>query len=193
MTKSKKWCLFISSYLPLYVLLLISFLFNNKIPHEFREYFSTLPAGIVVLFLLILFSITVILKLIILKKGNERIPITENYSSTGDNVISYVMTYIIPMLSLLDNPNAENITINILLFIFIGVVYVSNDLVYLNPILAFLGYHIFESDKGTLNITRLTLGQLDALKKEGTKVMRYKVATQVFLIKRIKKRNEKKK
>ncbi|WP_270995647.1 hypothetical protein [Listeria seeligeri] len=185
LTKSKKWCMFISSYLPLYILLLISFLFNNKITLEFWKDFSALLVGVLVLFILILFSIAVILKLVILKKGNERIYITENYNSTGDNVISYVMTYIIPMLSLIDHPNLESITINLLLFIFIGVVYVSNDLVYLNPFLAFLGYHIFESDEGTLIITRLTLGQLDALRKEETKVMRYKVATQVFLLKRI--------
>ncbi|MBC1530465.1 hypothetical protein HB825_05870 [Listeria booriae] len=184
----KKWGLFVSSYLPLYVLLLISFIFDVDIKlKNFFENLSVESMYAIGLILLCLLSVVVLSRLIFFKKGNERISIPDSYKTTGDNVISYIMTYVVPMLSL-DFRSLDSILINLLLFICIGVIYVSNNLVYLNPVIALLGYHVYESSSGKIIITKLRIGQLEALKKESTKVMSYRMADDIYIYKKIREK-----
>lgn len=59
--------------------------------------------------------------------------------------ITFLTTYIIPLIAFNLNETRYLITLIILLFI-IGVIYVKTDLFFANPSLALLGYHIYEID-----------------------------------------------
>ncbi|EHY8318825.1 hypothetical protein K4599_000961, partial [Listeria monocytogenes] len=139
-----------------------------------------------VLFILSCLSIYNVLRLIVLKKGNEEISIVSQFSSMGDNIISYIMTYIVPMLSI--NPfNLWSLISNTFLFIIIGIIYISNNLIFLNPVIAVLGFKIFEDDKGAVVITKMSIGDLDAFKKSNTEVMKYEIDSNIYMLKEIKK------
>lgn len=63
----------------------------------------------------------------------------------GDGLVSYVMTYIVPLTSLGYSSSISEYTSNILLFLLIMMIYVRMDLVYLNPILILLFFNIFKA------------------------------------------------
>jgi len=70
----------------------------------------------------------------------ERIDNVE--SRTGD-AMAYIVTYIIPFLDVDTGSRADLIAL-VVLFIVLGVLYVNSNLIYFNPLLNFMGYHIFE-------------------------------------------------
>ncbi|MBV1028727.1 hypothetical protein CRD67_03735, partial [Listeria monocytogenes] len=95
-------------------------------------------------------------------------------------------TYIVPMLSI--NPfNLWSLISNTFLFIIIGIIYISNNLIFLNPVIAVLGFKIFEDDKGAVVITKMSIGDLDAFKKSNTEVMKYEIDSNIYMLKEIKK------
>ena len=63
----------------------------------------------------------------------------------GDGLVSYVMTYIVPLTSLSYSASISEYVSNILLFLLIMIIYVRMDLVYLNPILILLCFNIFKA------------------------------------------------
>lgn len=96
------------------------------------------------------------------------------------------MTYLTPMLSL-ELKNESTLVINLSLFILIGILYVKNNLVYLNPMLSLFGYYIYEWDyEGTrrIIITNLELSQLNLLSKENEYVHARKFKNNVWLYKK---------
>lgn len=181
--KFEKLILFISSYLPLYLLLIYK---------EWYKIIENVVKGPVILersknifllFLLFLITISVfgILRFLI-TKSNKKFSVEENLHSSGDNVISYIMSYLVPMLSI-DVNDHRSLVINLSLFIIIGILYVRNDLVYLNPVLSLLGYKFYTSDSGVIILTRFSLGQLDSFRANGNKVYGRKLARNLYLYK----------
>lgn len=63
----------------------------------------------------------------------------------GDGLVSYVMTYIVPLTSLSYSASISEYVSNILLFLLIMIIYVRMDLVYLNPILILFCFNIFKA------------------------------------------------
>lgn len=181
--KFEKLVLFISSYLPLYPLLIYK---------EWDKIVENVVKGTVILdrdkklfivLLLFLFAISIIgILRFLFTKSNKKLFIEENLHSSGDNVISYIMSYLVPMLSI-DVNDHRSLVINLSLFIVIGVLYVRNDLVYLNPVLSLLGYRFYTSDSGVIILTRFSLGKLDSLRANGNKVYGRKLAKNLYLYK----------
>ncbi|MBN7275521.1 hypothetical protein GNF18_10250 [Ligilactobacillus pobuzihii] len=66
------------------------------------------------------------------------------YEPLGENVVSYVMTYIVPLTTLTVQSKFSNFIGNIILFIIIMILYIRLDLTYLNPVLILCGYKIYK-------------------------------------------------
>ncbi|MCZ4350821.1 hypothetical protein O3Q32_13795 [Enterococcus lactis] len=88
------------------------------------------------------------------------------------------MTYIIPMISI-DFSQPITVITNFLLFVFIGIIYVKNDLIYLNPLIS-IRRNIFLSDDKIV-ISKFTQGELKRFKKENIKVVGKKLSSNVLI------------
>lgn len=143
-----KLIMFISSYFPLFVMIII--LWNKKICQGFREkntFWIVFSVVVVIMIFMSIFSV------IFLKKGNysKRIDIKQ-ISRPDDTVLSYVMTYVIPLVSGEGSSN-EVFIVNFLLFILIGYIYIRLNLIYLNPLWAIFGYTIYKMEDECIIIT----------------------------------------
>lgn len=149
--------MFITSYLPLYLILMILQL--NQYPLTISTQRIDIPATVlaVALALFIIISLWCTVDLIT-TKGNERY----KYSSinrTGDAVISYMMTYIVPLLSE-TFLSYDGFIINVSLFILVAIMYVKLDLVYFNPTWIIFGYNVYVANNGDFIISNIPYGKL---------------------------------
>ncbi|MBM6833877.1 hypothetical protein [Megamonas hypermegale] len=136
--------MFISSYFPLYIFLLI---LQYKVYKDIDFVFTFENIYMVVFVISMIFFILLsFLSMYLLKKssGSEKITI-KKINRTDDNIISYIFTYILPIISfsLDDFPSA---LVNFLIFILVGFIYIKMDLMYLNPLWTLQGYISYEME-----------------------------------------------
>ncbi|MDU1112043.1 hypothetical protein [Clostridium perfringens] len=179
--------MFISSYFPLYAILLI--LYNDKFNSlckikdilKFKD--VTISIFIISLIVLCLISIMTCIDLLT-TKWSENHTIT-SIESTGDTIISYLMTYIVPILSI-DPKDNKTLTVNILLYLLIGFMYIKLKVVYLNPLWLFCGYYIYKADNNSVIISNFSYGELRGL--IGERLKSSLICDKIYLIR--KKDNE---
>lgn len=63
--------------------------------------------------------------------------------SRGDQVMSYIVTYIVPFLSVAFSNWQQGVSLAIF-FIILGFLYVSSDMIHINPTLNFFRYRLYE-------------------------------------------------
>lgn len=144
--------MFITSYFPLYIILLVLQVKEYPIVFKVNEVYipSTIFAVILIGFVLISIATTFN---VFTTRSNE----TYKYLSidrTGDAIISYMMTYIIPLLSE-SFLTYNGFVINMSLFALIGIMYVKLDLVYFNPMWVILGYAVYSTEAGNLIVSNI--------------------------------------
>jgi hypothetical protein len=123
-----KVCLFLSSYIPLWAILI---LFHwNDWGRWLAVPFVALVGGFVGLGVLAHWVRT---------GPNEEVTVSYVERQDGDSV-AYIVTYILPFLTLVISSPLEAVGI-LVLFVTIMTVYVSSDMLYVNPILAAGGWH----------------------------------------------------
>lgn len=145
---SIKIMMFISSYFPLYIMLLI--LYNKEIHNAFytkNKYYIIFFISIIILIFLSLFSVY-----LLKKTSGTRYKRFTTIERTDDMILSYMMTYLFPLLVSSDSSNEVKI-VNILVFILIGYIYIKMDLIYLNPLWAFLNFRIYRCDNDIMLIS----------------------------------------
>lgn len=150
-----KLIMFISSYFPLYIMLVI--LYAKKIITEFYKKNTIWIIFSIVLLILVIISLTSVI-LLKVGTGNKK-KIINDLERPDDTVLSYIMTYIIPLIANEDS-SAEVYIVNVLLFILIGYIYLRLNLIYLNPLWAMFGHIVYrDSDKDIIitNISRESL------------------------------------
>lgn len=196
---TEKWKLYISSYLPLYFLILVKEykqvlnalknitnltvqIFNNMKNlniQEFNKLKNLILSDIAVFTVLaiLIYSIYLLGK-VFFSKPTRTFSIKGDFEPVSDSIMSYVMTYIIPLISV-DFSEPVTLVTNILLFWFIGVIYVKNDLIYLNPIIS-ISHNIYINGKNIV-ISKYSLGELRRFKKEGTKVKGKKLSSNIVI------------
>jgi hypothetical protein len=157
--------MFVSSYLPLYLILLT--IYSDKInSFDKIKLIIRFEDKIVSLFIIGVFILVIIsfITLIDLKstKGNENHKF-ESFNKTEDTIISYMMTYIVPILST-DFLSTKTMTINLILYFLIGLMYIKLNLIYLNPLWLLFGYSVYKSDNEVVIITNISYGKLKTLK-----------------------------
>ncbi|MCM2675590.1 hypothetical protein [Alkalicoccobacillus plakortidis] len=161
MTKTYRAGLYISSFFPLYLLLILD---NFQIFISWSSFkdilkFNNLAeslfwSSIFFLIVISIFSVLIIIK----RKPNIKEKFSE-ITGTEDNLLSYVVTYLVPLLSIdINSPNS--LLVNAGLFFLLGFIYVKNNLVYLNPLFLFFGYNIYKCETGRTIISNLSLYEL---------------------------------
>ncbi|AQN32283.1 MULTISPECIES: hypothetical protein [Mammaliicoccus] len=180
-----KISLFISSFAPLYVMLII-----QEIDSAFKyNSLSKLPLSIYIYWfiLITLIIISVISIYIIFKdKGNKTIEIDTNLEKQGDNIISYIMTYLVPLLSI-DPNDYVNLLQNAFLFTIIGTIYIQQNLLFLNPIFSLLNYKFYKDSNNEILLSKYSIEELKSLKCEGKKVFARKIDEKFWIIKNVRK------
>lgn len=146
-----KLMMFISSYFPLYLMLII--LYSRKIISGFAEKNRVWIMFFIVLLIFIFISFG---SIILLKSGTgKRKKNVNTLERHDDTVISYIMTYIIPLIANEDS-SVEVYVVNILLFILIGYIYLRLNLIYLNPLWAMFGHIVYRDEDKDIIITNLS-------------------------------------
>jgi hypothetical protein len=79
--------------------------------------------------------------------------VTSVKSRDGD-VMSYIVTYLLPFLAIKLNDMMDVSSLGLLLTV-VGVLYVNSNLIHTNPILSIMGYHLFEIEDGDKKTTTL--------------------------------------
>lgn len=149
--------MFITSYFPLYIMLLV--LQVNQYPLVFDLNDIFIPATVFAVVLLIFVIISIMSTVDLFRtKGNEQYKY-ESIDRSGDAVISYMMTYIVPLLSE-TFLTYRGFVINATLFVLIGVMYIKLDLIYFNPMWIILGYTVYLTNSGDWIISNIPYGIL---------------------------------
>jgi hypothetical protein cdifA_08257 len=152
--------MFISSYFPLYIIIII--LYFSKLFKGLMEKNIILLIFTILLVILILVSVV---SIILLKQGQgTREKVISNLENPDDTVLSYIMTYIIPLVTNGDNSN-EVYIVNVILFVLIGYIYLRLNLIYLNPLWAIFGYLIYRDSNREIIITNISREELRHMEK----------------------------
>ena len=180
-----KWKLFITSYLPLYLWLLLSNI--NYTKFDYREYLEpTFANGLrLILVILILLSIWEIRQLFIGSGSEQRpLPMTMEVSPESDSLMNYVVTYFTPLISF-DMTDKKSVIMNVFLFLLIGLMYVGSSATYLNPVLGIFGFKIF-GVSGFPNahhiISRLSFDEIETVKRREDAVIMYRLGDGIYVI-----------
>ena len=175
-----KCLLFISSYFPLYVFLLVLNIDN----YNSYEKIQRIPTIIflVAMSICIVLSIISVVLILISKNGTKKMLI-EDIERPDDTIISYIMTYIIPILTV-NNMSKYEIIVNILLFILIGYLYIRLNLLYLNPLWSMFGYIPYRVNNDTILITNYKISELKIKLKNNQSIKGFYMANDIFIAKK---------
>lgn len=136
--------MFISSYFPLYIFLLIlQFKVYKNIDFSltFKDIYMIIFFSSMIIFIGISF---ISMYLLYKSTGNKKFKI-KDVKRSNDSVISYIFTYILPILSFSLDDFAISL-VNFLIFVLVGFLYIKLDLMYLNPLWTLQGYTSYEMD-----------------------------------------------
>lgn len=145
--------LFIISFQPLFLILAIKFIFEKieNVKGKSISFDSVWKSFCFLLsnnwyMVLLYFSIMPLVVFIcICLLAKKRKPLrVKKYDKLGENLVSYVMTYIVPLTTLSVCSKFSDFLGNIILFLIIMILYIRLDLTYLNPVLILLGFNIFK-------------------------------------------------
>lgn len=179
----KKWivkiCMFISSYFPLYIMLLIleynSFNTKDKLLNGNILFFvmcMSICIGISLISTVFVFS----------ENGSKSIKVND-LERPDDTIISYMMTYIIPLLTN-EYHDRQVLVVNIILFLLIGYLYIRLNLMYLNPLWSICGYLPYRVNGDIMMITDLKYSELKCFKRTERKLIGMYIANDICVVKR---------
>ena len=175
-----KCILFVSSYFPLYIFLLILNIDNYNSKEELGT-FSTI-IFLVAMLVAIILSIRSLLFIKFSNYGTKKIKI-EDIERPDDTIISYIMTYIIPILTV-NNMDKYEIIVNIFLFILIGYLYIRLNLLYLNPLWSSFGYISYRINNDTVLITNYDITDLKNISKNNLDIKGFFISNDIFIAKK---------
>ena len=160
---SFKWGIFLSSYVPLYLILSYKHLsVQTKIPVVVPVLGGIeLPLLTIFWILLSLASLVMLRFVFTTRKSKEPDPReVKNARTHNDAITKYILVYIFPFV-VLDYTSLANWIAFITFFIVIGIIQVRSNQLYVNPILGLLGYDLYEVDTENEKFTLLTNRRLE--------------------------------
>lgn len=137
--------LFLSSYAPLFGVFAVK---QYSHSHTASYVFAGLGVVSLLIFFIFMKSVATI--------ASTEVTISEHDAKDGDSM-SYIVTYLVPFLDIKFDEFA-NVVGLLIIFLVLAVLYVNSNLIYTNPVLNIVGYHIFEirttEDRPIVLITR---------------------------------------
>lgn len=191
LNKSAKLLLFLSSYIPLFIIILVQFLqklintylisesecsikFNNDFYNLIFNRYSLIIFVIVCLCIISIFLLRHLIKQIN-KTNPNTFPINVIKEENNLNVLNYFTMYIFPFITL-DLTSISGFLSFIILFSLLGYVYIKNELLYVNPVLnIYFKYNIYSIQEGLL----LSKKGKDELLNSNINI--YKISEHIFL------------
>lgn len=157
-----KWIIFISSYVPIFIMIFLNNLSHFTISGLKKTWEINIVFWWILIFISILSVIILFCWLHLLKKeaksDKAAIQIYE-FRSYDSEVLNYFVTFIIPILSL--NPNSwPSIVMNLLLLIVEGIYFISNNALYYNILLIMFRYHLYTIEGDNIVITKKRKSEL---------------------------------
>lgn len=148
--------LFISSYIPLYILLILKNVFerctkNGRITITIEKikkanFFDEInDYAIVILLLMVIISFSYLLFLIKQEGGSHSYEILRVEDQTGSVYFNYISIYLLSCLGLSLNSFVD-VFVLFFLMLLVGYIYITNHMTYMNPVLQFLGYKVLECE-----------------------------------------------
>lgn len=128
--KGVKVILFLSSYIPLFVIIMI---------RNYEQQDLVIALGIVIATVLIILVI-VFWKVRSVSGKYLKIEKIENLNRVG---LEYFITYIIPFLAINFLEIKDLLALGVIFFV-MGVIYIKSDLIYMNPILNLAGFNLYK-------------------------------------------------
>jgi hypothetical protein len=170
--------LYVSSFSPLYILLALG---NYAHINSFKKIldilkFKSMAGSIFWITIILLIFISFVTLLFIMKRKLNEKHQFRDVVKTEDNILNYVVTYLVPLLSV-DITKTNSLIVNAGLFLLLGFIYVKNKLVYLNPLFLFFGFNIFKTASGDILISNFDIYELKNFENEKLKcrVLSYKL------------------
>ena len=153
--------LFISSYVPLYILLIIKNVLErctnsgcfdiSRTKIKNAHYFDEVnDYAILILVALSLVSMFYLMKITPKRGGEHFYKIIEVEGQTGNVYFNYISIYLLSCLGLTLN-SIVDVFVLFFVMILVGYIYVSNHMTYMNPTLQFLGYKVYEGKVNALS------------------------------------------
>lgn len=171
-TYGYKMLLFISSFLPLYIILMIQFSdFDKSLKYNLIEH----KISYITLSVLIIVSIVTFIYFLFCQMNKE-----EDFGqveSKNSEILSYFITYIVPLTTLKEG-DINSVIINLILFLVIGIFYVSENQFYLNVLFKFAGFNVFQDENKKIIISKKSSERISNKNHVNVK----KVGNKVFLI-----------
>lgn len=141
MTFIKNLLLYISAFMPMYVLILIKLIveiFNDNLHFNVL---NTLNLG-TLLSLIVLGVVGLVWNILLEKDKAKEIVILDKQNITDQHFLGYFSLFVFFAIPL-DLANMSNYCIYVVILILIGIVYINNSLYYINPLLNILGYNFY--------------------------------------------------
>lgn len=148
----KKIFLFLSSYVPLYILLVgkeIIKRFEVWINLENKKiiWFNSFGDWMITIFTIISIGLSIFLIVLIKRStqsGKEPYIIVEVENETDKHFFNYLAVYFLPCIGL-SISSISDVFVLMSIMLIIGIIYVSNDLIYINPMLILGKYKVFSA------------------------------------------------
>lgn len=148
-----KWLLFFSSYLPLYGIIAVQ---TRTVGYDFVLFetpiYSLYSYQISLVALLSLgfgaFTFIFLYFVIKMKRGENGQPKSvQRPQERNELVLSYILVHVVPF-AFIDYTSLLNFLAFAFLFLSLGIIQVRSSHLYVNPILSFLSYDMYEIDEG---------------------------------------------
>lgn len=154
-TNLYKSLLFISSFLPLYIILIIKFYeFDKSIKYNvFYHKWTFLTLGFLIIISIIIFLYFVFCEMYFEVKVGQ----VENMNA---EILTYFITYIVP-LTTLEESNINFLLINVILFIVIGIFYVNSNQFYLNILFTLFGFNLYKDNDDNIFLSKKSADKIN--------------------------------
>ncbi len=177
--------MFFVSFTPLFLILLVDALPSpNKLNDITVVFKNQLIFTLLILFLLPI--IIFIFKFIFgYRKKQLNNKVMTNPEKMGDGIVSYIMTYIVPLSSLGVGQGNSKYFDSILIFLMIMILYVRYDLVYINPIIS-LFFNVFKvtlDKKDVYIMTKLSFANFKDRITDNNINSLYKISNSLYFFK----------
>ena len=158
-----KWGIFLSSYIPLYLILAYKHLNTQAALPSIVPVIGgiEIPILTTLWLLLSIFSLLALVLVFHVRKSKEAEPRhIKEATNRNDAVTNYLLVYIFPFV-VLDLSQIENWVSFIVFFFVIGVIQVRSNYLYVNPVLGVAGYNIYDVKTEDKKMTLLINERID--------------------------------
>lgn len=159
MTKLSKWIIYLSSYLPVYIIYLISIIISLVNQPENRTIYTIA---------IIVVSIALIVSIVLIITINKKTPNSRVYSkihknSTGE-MLTFLVPYIISFIAL--NFDIVGCVSMVLVFILGGLVVINSEHLCWCPAFLFSGYKVYKNAESKYILSRMTKDRINLMLEE---------------------------